>query len=71
MKRVYYPEIAALVRALTGAEKVLTFGEMARSDGAKTREGSLPAFGVHVDYGARSVRDFTIQQLARKKPGIG
>jgi hypothetical protein len=63
IKQVYYPEIAALVKALTGAEKVLTFGEMVRSDNPAVADGNLPSFGAHVDYGARSVRDFTVQQL--------
>lgn len=32
VKRIYYPEIERLVRALTGAEKVLIFGDVLRSD---------------------------------------
>ena len=65
IKRVYYPEIDAVVKELTGAEKVLTFGEMVRSDNPATTDGSLPSFGAHVDYGARSVRDFTVQQIGQ------
>jgi hypothetical protein len=32
IKRIYYPEIERLVRTLTGAEKVLVFGDVLRSD---------------------------------------
>jgi hypothetical protein len=32
VKRIYYPEIERLVRDLTGAEKVLVFGDVLRSD---------------------------------------
>jgi hypothetical protein len=61
--RDYQPEIEALVRGLTGAEKVICFGSMTRSDGSGTSQGNQPAFGAHVDYGARTVRDFTIDHL--------
>ena len=53
---VYIPEIVALVKRLTGAEKVVTFGTMLRSDGAGADDGTLPAYGAHVDYGERTVR---------------
>ncbi len=58
IKAVYYPEIQALVKKLTGASKVLTFGEVARGDGAKTGDGRLPSYGAHVDYQDRTVRQF-------------
>lgn len=56
IKRVYYPEIAALVKKLAGAEKVVVFGEIPRSDASGTGEGRLPAYGAHIDYGERTVR---------------
>jgi hypothetical protein len=55
----YLPEVERLVRDLTGADKTICFGEMYRSDAADTTEGSLPAFAAHVDYGDRTVRQFT------------
>ena len=58
VRRVYYPEITRLVQKLLGAEKVLLFGEVARSDAADTGEGRRPAYGAHVDYGERTVRRF-------------
>src|SRR5690606_32128807 len=49
VERVYIPEVTALVTELTGADKVITFGTMLRSDAENTAQGSLPAFGAHVD----------------------
>ena len=56
-------EAEALVAALTGASKVISFGGMYRSDKSSASDGNLPAFGAHVDYGARTVRDFTLDAL--------
>lgn len=53
---VYLPEVRALVAELTGADKVITFGTMLRTDAKSARQGNLPAFGAHVDYGDRTVR---------------
>ena len=57
IERVYLPEVRALIKQLTGAEKVITFGVMTRTNNPKAAEGNLPAFGAHVDYGDRTVRD--------------
>jgi hypothetical protein len=59
----YAREATDLVTALTGAAKVITFGAMYRTDAASSADGNLPAFGAHVDYGARTVRDFTMDHL--------
>jgi hypothetical protein len=67
IKRVYYPEIAQLVQRLLGAEKVLVFGEIARSDGADTGDGRRPAYGAHVDYGEATVRRFAEDLLGREE----
>lgn len=53
-------EAEALVAKLTGATKVISFGGMYRTDAPDSADGNLPAFGAHVDYGARTVRDFTL-----------
>lgn len=58
VKRVYYPEVFDLLERLTGAAKVIAFGEVARSDSAQTGAGRQPAYGAHVDYGDRTVRHF-------------
>jgi len=63
VRSVYYREIEALVKRLLGSEKVLVFGEVVRSDSKTTRDGRLPAYGAHVDYGDRTVRQFTVDML--------
>jgi hypothetical protein len=57
VERVYMPEIRALIAELTGADKVISFGVMTRTNNPAAAEGNLPAFGAHVDYGNRTVRD--------------
>lgn len=57
VERVYVPEVLALIRELTGADKVINFGVMTRTNNPEAAEGNLPAFGAHVDYGDRTVRD--------------
>jgi len=64
IEAVYLPEIVALVRRLTGAEKVITFGTMLRSDSNDTADGGLPAHGAHVDYG-----DFTVRETVHNMLG--
>ena len=59
----YGREAEALVASLTGAKKVISFGGMYRSDAPDAADGNLPAFGAHVDYGARTVRDFTLDHI--------
>ena len=65
VQRVYYAEVSDLVKRLNGAEKVLVFGEIARSDGATTGDGRRPAYGAHVDYGESTVRGFVENLLGR------
>jgi len=67
VKRVYYPEIEALVKRVTGAEKVLPWGEITRSDKPQTGDGRLPAYGAHVDYGDRTVRDIAMEILGEQE----
>ena len=63
VRSIYYSEIEALVQRLLGSEKVLVFGEVVRSDSRTTRDGRLPAYGAHVDYGERTVRQFAVDML--------
>lgn len=67
VRNVYHAEIEALVKRLLGAEKVLVFGEVVRSDGSTTGEGRRPAYGAHVDYGERTVRQFAVDILGRER----
>ncbi len=62
--RVYFPEIQALVKRLNGAEKVICFGEIVRSDDPATADGGKPSYSAHVDYG-----DFTTREFARNELG--
>jgi hypothetical protein len=58
VEHVYYPEIEALLRAVTGASRVVVFDATRRSDGgvgAQNRDGLRgPASRVHVDYTEKS-----------------
>jgi hypothetical protein len=58
LEKVYYPEIEALLRAVTGGSRVKIFDATRRSDagsGSKNRDGLRgPASRVHVDYTAKS-----------------
>jgi len=59
VRRVYYPEVDALLRAATGAEKVVIFDHTLRSGSAEQREKSgvrEPVRSVHNDYTALSGR---------------
>ncbi|HEX5796134.1 MAG TPA: CmcJ/NvfI family oxidoreductase, partial [Geminicoccaceae bacterium] len=58
VENVYYQEVEALLRAATGASRVVIFDATRRSDGgagASNRDGLRgPASRVHVDYTAKS-----------------
>ena len=69
VERVYVPEIQELVRRLTGADKTIAFGVMTRTNDPKAAEGNLPAFGAHVDYGDRTVRDQAKLALGEQEAG--
>lgn len=64
IKRVYYPEIEALVKSVNGASRVIIYGEMARTDAPGTGDGRLPARGAHVDY-----TDGQVQWQVRRQVG--
>lgn len=49
----------ALVQRLTGAARVISFGQILRTNATGTHGHNQPAFGAHVDYGAKTVGDFT------------
>jgi hypothetical protein len=66
VRQIYYQEIEALVKRLLGSEKVLVFGEITRSDGGSTGDGRLPAYGAHVDYGERTVRQLAADILGEE-----
>lgn len=59
----YCRQTEALVQRLTGADKVISFGAILRTSATGTHGHNQPAFGAHVDYGAKTVADFTRLQL--------
>ncbi len=63
IKRLYYPEIEALVKEITGATRVLIFGDIVRSDAQGTPDSRLPARGAHVDYDEPTVQWWTRQEV--------
>src|SRR5213592_3477307 len=53
LKRVYYPEVEALVKRVSGASRVVVFDHTLRSGDEAEREARLvrePVFNVHNDY---------------------
>jgi len=66
LKRVYYPEVEALIRRVAGASRVLVFDHTLRSGSEGEREAKLvrePVLSAHNDYtewsGPQRVRDLT------------
>ncbi|TIX49044.1 CmcJ/NvfI family oxidoreductase [Alteraurantiacibacter aquimixticola] len=55
----YCRDTEAVVQRLTGADKVVSFGPVIRTNASGTHGHNQPAFGAHVDYGARTVADYT------------
>ncbi len=52
---VYLPEAAELVKELTGADKVVVFGQVQR-DGALKASPHRPVYNAHVDYNVETIR---------------
>jgi hypothetical protein len=79
IEAVYYPEIEALLRSLTGASHAVIFDATRRSDsgaGARNRDGFRgPARRVHVDYtersGPRRVSDLFGEREAQRLAATG
>lgn len=59
----YCRQTEKLVQRLTGAERVISFGPMIRTSASGTHGHNQPAYGAHVDYGARTVADFTYDMM--------
>ena len=79
VEHVYYPEIEALLRAVTGASRVVVFDATRRSDagtGARNPDGLRgPASRVHVDYteksGPQRLKDLLGEAEAARLAGKG
>lgn len=63
IEQVLVPEVTELARQINGATRVLAFGPVARTDDPASRQGRLPSFGAHVDYGRRTIEDITRDML--------
>lgn len=62
-KARYCGQCEALVQRLTDAEKVVSFGPIIRTNAPGAHGHNQPAHGAHVDYGDRTVRDFSYDLL--------
>lgn len=63
VESIYTGEIVELAKRLNGAVKAFAFGPVARTDDPASRQGRLPSFGAHVDYGRRTIEDITRDTL--------
>lgn len=63
----YCRDTEELVQRLTGADKVISFGPILRTNAGGTHGHNQPAFGAHVDYGARTVADFTNDHFSKEE----
>jgi hypothetical protein len=63
VERLYLPESAALVQELTGADKVVVFGQVQR-DGARKASPHRPVYNAHVDYNVETIRAVARRLLA-------
>src|SRR5207253_1720495 len=76
LKRVYYPEVEALVRRVSGARRVVVFDHTLRSGDEAEREAKLvrePVLSAHNDYtdwsGPQRVRDLMGAEAERLLQG--
>src|SRR3954468_10315988 len=72
LKRVYYPEVEALIRRVSGAQRVVVFDHTLRSGDEGEREQKLtrePVLSAHNDYtewsGPQRVRDLLGEEAER------
>ncbi len=57
VEHVFFPEVIAEAKRLNGAVHAVAFGPVPRSDDPNSKQGRLPAFGAHVDYGRRTIEE--------------
>lgn len=56
---IFYPEMVELAKQVNGATKAIAFGEVARTNAPDSRQHLLPAFAAHVDYGRKTIEEYT------------
>jgi hypothetical protein len=57
VERVFFPEVIAEAKRINSAAHAVAFGPVPRSDDPHSKQGRLPAFGAHVDYGRRTIEE--------------
>ena len=69
LARVAYPEFEAIVKRLTGADRVLCFGPVLRSSAAHPGGGIIkePSVAAHVDLTLKSLRDQIVLSVGEKE----
>lgn len=69
VSKVFAPEVIELAKQINGAVKAIAFGPVARSDDPKIKQGRLPSFGAHVDYGRRTIEEQVREIMGEKEAG--
>lgn len=59
VQRVFYPEMVELAKQVNGATHAIAFGHVARTNAQGSKEHLLPAYAAHVDYGRRTIEEYT------------
>ena len=59
INNIFYPEMCELAKQVNGAEKAIAFGHVARSDASGARQHLQPSFAAHVDYGRKTIEEYT------------
>jgi len=65
VETIFVPEIEALIKELTGAERVIVFGTVIRNDNPGAAEGlRKPVYNAHVDYDVPTCRAVAEKNLS-------
>jgi len=59
VEAIYYPEMCELAKQVNGAELAIAFGHVARSDSPDATQHSQPSYAAHVDYGRKTIEEYT------------
>ncbi len=66
-KRVYWPQTVAMLKELTGADHVVMFNGVARTEGENPRSARAPARNPHVDFNEASYHIFACEALGEEE----
>lgn len=59
VEKIFYPEMIELAKKVNGAVKAIAFGHVARDDSPGARQHLQPAYAAHVDYGRKTIEEYT------------